>query len=686
MNTAKEELLTWVPEEEIYVPAAKMGELQERMRFRQNTRNLVASLAAVALTGIFGLLVTRAETSSIGTAGVGVWSLCGTMLSIVLLPAESITTIGTRDVTAAAGAGDIRRATAAYNSLAELRRKLGGICIGAAAAAGVLGTLVRQAGVLQTAGSAFAGRGINRTTSGIQEDFLEKLRNAAWHPAGKDLARGTFQAPGYSGEWIFAAILMVFLLAGALIRLRAPVYESGLAAGNRRDVLAAIETAMAGFKTVLILCFLHGWKTWSKMREAADGVNDTINTLAFAGDETGRSLEAERALSLAAAFAGIGAICLMTDAATVLLRRKAASACGCRLVRTGDAAFHTREEQKHLVQEGSWSMLCSLSVLLLSGLDLVIGDVFLGTTAMGILAISKMIPAMLERIAGGTVSAYLPSLTAAWGDGADAGDTKTNAGAGNIQRCSKPYGKRTDSGPQAQIRELLRRAMASSAILIHLILVEILVFGEAFYHLWLPREDARLLTLLTIAATIGFVPMSGLQILYGVFTMTDHVKENARAIFVSSVVSIALTLAAVTILARGGTTAPALLGLLGIGNGIVPDLRTKLRLRALISPLTGLRTSFGLLAIAGISSAVNLVRNLTFTIPKAADYLHCSRGYFYQTAAWSVLSVGVRAAAGLLWCRILPPDNAAAFLIDSILLGLAGLLLDLKLAERAENV
>ena len=66
---------------------------------------------------------------------------------------------------------------------------------------------------------------------------------------------------------------------------------------------------------------------------------------------------------------------------------------------------------KELVGAGVWNSISNVGNMLLSGLDLIICNVFLGATQMGILSLTKVLPNYMGNLATSITNAFAPELT-----------------------------------------------------------------------------------------------------------------------------------------------------------------------------------------------------------------------------------------------------------------------------------
>lgn len=171
---------------------------------------------------------------------------------------------------------------------------------------------------------------------------------------------------------------------------------------------------------------------------------------------------------------------------------------------------------RELVGSGIWNSISSTGNMLFNGLDLLVCNLSLGSTAMGILSLSKTLPAILLQFAETLRGAFGPELTIA-------------------------YAK----GDKDAIVRLLRRDIKIAAVVVSLATGGIIVMCDIFYGLWVPSQDARLLQVLTALAILRYITDSGIYILANVFPTTNKVRYNSYGLIISGIASITITLALV---------------------------------------------------------------------------------------------------------------------------------------------
>ena len=163
----------------------------------------------------------------------------------------------------------------------------------------------------------------------------------------------------------------------------------------------------------------------------------------------------------------------------------------------------------NVLLSGIWNVVIQCGNLLMTGVDLILANVLIGPTAMGILSVSKVMPTCLTQLGGNVNTSFSPNLAIAY-----------------------------TSGDKNKIVGSLRFAMKCSSILMCLPVMVLCVFGKSFYTLWQPTLDAGQLAILGVCACIQFIPFAGPQVLNNAFSATNKLKLNAITVLVAGVVNI----------------------------------------------------------------------------------------------------------------------------------------------------
>lgn len=167
---------------------------------------------------------------------------------------------------------------------------------------------------------------------------------------------------------------------------------------------------------------------------------------------------------------------------------------------------------KELVGSGIWSSIANSGNMLLNGLDLLICNICIGATPMGILSLSKTLPSILVQLSESIRGAFGAELIISYAKG----------NKDNIYKC-------------------LSRAMKITSVVVTIPAAGFVVMSDAFYSLWVPTQDAKHLQTLTTLAILSYLLNSGVVILFNVFSMVNKVKYNSVAMIVSGICSLVIT-------------------------------------------------------------------------------------------------------------------------------------------------
>ena len=261
---------------------------------------------------------------------------------------------------------------------------------------------------------------------------------------------------------------------------------------------------------------------------------------------------------------------------------------------------------KELVGSGIWSSIANGGNMLLNGLDLLICNTYLGATPMGILSLSKTLPSLLIQLSDSIRGAFGSELTISFAKGDKDG----------LYRC-------------------LMRAMKITSVVVTIPAAGLVVMSDAFYKLWVPTQNARLLQILTSLSIMSYLVNGGVVILFNVFSTANKVKYNSAAMIVSGLSSVFVTLFLIRF------------------------------------------TDWDLYAVAGISSIATVCKNLFFTVPVAAKLLGYKWYRFYPQVGISTLCSGLIIIIGLLVRMLMPTNTWILFFLTCFVIGILGLCVNL---------
>lgn len=167
---------------------------------------------------------------------------------------------------------------------------------------------------------------------------------------------------------------------------------------------------------------------------------------------------------------------------------------------------------KILLSSGIWNSFSKLSSILSTGLGLLITNLFVGASAMGILSVAKTIPTMILSVFAMLASIFSPQLTISYA--------------------------------QNNFNEIRRQLLSSMKLLGMIACIPMAVlfaYGDNFYKLWMPSQNERLLQILSIMSCFELVFALPQESLWNVFTATNKVKQSSIALFCESLLVVTAT-------------------------------------------------------------------------------------------------------------------------------------------------
>ncbi|TKC15501.1 oligosaccharide flippase family protein [Robertmurraya kyonggiensis] len=174
-------------------------------------------------------------------------------------------------------------------------------------------------------------------------------------------------------------------------------------------------------------------------------------------------------------------------------------------------SYFNKTVVKELLSSGVWGSFNHLSVILLTGLDLLIANIFFGAAKAGEYSIAQTVPIFIASLIGMLVSVFVPPLAARFAK------NDVNGLVSEIKFSSKVLG-----------------------ILISVPISGFIVFGDVFYRLWVPSEDADYLHLLSIIMMGPYLINGSINVLFNVNTILNKVKVPSIMLFVTGIINVPL--------------------------------------------------------------------------------------------------------------------------------------------------
>lgn len=276
---------------------------------------------------------------------------------------------------------------------------------------------------------------------------------------------------------------------------------------------------------------------------------------------------------------------------------------------------HDKGKVWELIKAGSWSLLSHVSGLLNSGFNLLLANQLVSSAAMGLIAISATLPSIVRAIMGSVSSAFTPNLTRFYAD-----------------------------GQFESMEKELKKSIQMLSVVMVVPLAGLTAFGEVFFRLWQPTQDARVLWILMILNFASLTFSGSTASIHEIFTVTNRLKGQAIAVFIS---------------------------------GIVNMVGTVLLIQY---------TNLGVYAVVCIGSLIDVLRNFLFTFPYAAKCIHRKWYVFVLQSLKSfgnyVLITAIYMAINLF---VYSPTGWLSFVLECLVCGILGLGINMFLLLSKEN-
>ena len=166
-----------------------------------------------------------------------------------------------------------------------------------------------------------------------------------------------------------------------------------------------------------------------------------------------------------------------------------------------------------LFKSGIWNSINTLGSILLTGMDLLMANIFLGSTAMGILALVKTITNVIFTLNNQIAQVFYPKNTIL-------------------------YSKHEYSELVKEVKKEMNILSVINAVPIALLIV----FGKEFFCLWQPTQDSLYLYRLCLLSMYSLIFLGGIDVLWSIFTVTNKLKWNSILTILSGILNIILVI------------------------------------------------------------------------------------------------------------------------------------------------
>ncbi len=175
-----------------------------------------------------------------------------------------------------------------------------------------------------------------------------------------------------------------------------------------------------------------------------------------------------------------------------------------------------------LICSGIWVSIGRAGQILLTGVDLLITNIFIDPVSMGIMSLAKVIPNAILNLINTVISVFVPSLVI-------------------------DYAKEEYSGLVNQMKINMKIIGFISIFP----LVILIVYGSEFFRLWVPSVDNHMLYTLSLITCLDLLLTCSVQALTNLFTVFNKVKTYSIVVLILGGISAAVTIVLVKVTGLG---------------------------------------------------------------------------------------------------------------------------------------
>ncbi|TCC93952.1 hypothetical protein EZ428_04045 [Pedobacter frigiditerrae] len=170
-----------------------------------------------------------------------------------------------------------------------------------------------------------------------------------------------------------------------------------------------------------------------------------------------------------------------------------------------DWSFFSKGALTLIIGSGIWNSIMAMSNVINTQLDLLIANHFFGASGMGFLSLTKFIPNAIYILLGIIVPIFLPEMLKAYAQ-----------------------------NDMVKLKKNLDLSFKAIFVVVLVPLSVFFVYGEDFFRLWLPTQDAVALHILSVITLVPFIVHGTVETVYHIFVITNKLKiASFWGIFIS---------------------------------------------------------------------------------------------------------------------------------------------------------
>lgn len=176
------------------------------------------------------------------------------------------------------------------------------------------------------------------------------------------------------------------------------------------------------------------------------------------------------------------------------------------------------EKIKILFKSGMWNSFTKVGTILRTGLDLIVTNLYVGSTQMGVMSISRTIPNYILNLFAVLSSVFTPRLVTS-------------------------FARNDLDGMKKQINTAIRLC----SIIACIPMVILLSCGYELFQLWVPTLDAGILYTITIVPCLGYIILLPFEPVWNIFTAFNKVKIPSIVLLSESAISLLIEFVLLTL-------------------------------------------------------------------------------------------------------------------------------------------
>lgn len=182
---------------------------------------------------------------------------------------------------------------------------------------------------------------------------------------------------------------------------------------------------------------------------------------------------------------------------------------------------------KELVGSSIWNSVNQLSFLLLTQLDLIITNIFIGVTETGDYSIAKLMPSLVQSFIVVLVGAFIPYFTIL-------------------------YAKEKHEELIREINKSVKLLGIASSIPIGFLIV----YGSSFFKLWIGEQYSDMINTLSVLSLIPLVFSCSINTIFHVYTITNKLKVPSIVLLINGIINTLLVFVLLKFTKLGVLTIP----------------------------------------------------------------------------------------------------------------------------------